>query len=62
VIDHQTLIARREIKWGETQDFDRRQHGYAKCQHKYRHEWKVFYTTPERKLTGQNFYTAGFAS
>ncbi|KAJ7768041.1 hypothetical protein B0H14DRAFT_3591830 [Mycena olivaceomarginata] len=51
VIDHQTLIACREIKWRETQDFDRRQHGYAKCQHKYRHEWKVLYSTPERKLT-----------
>ncbi|KAJ7804033.1 hypothetical protein B0H14DRAFT_2612850 [Mycena olivaceomarginata] len=51
LIDYQTLIARREIKWGETQDFYQRQHGYTKCLSMYRHEWKAFYTTPERKLT-----------
>ncbi|KAJ7834324.1 hypothetical protein B0H14DRAFT_2590913 [Mycena olivaceomarginata] len=42
LIDHQMLLARREIKWGETQYFDQRQH---------RHEWKALYTTPEHKLT-----------
>ncbi|KAJ7320708.1 hypothetical protein DFH08DRAFT_818967 [Mycena albidolilacea] len=51
LIDYQTLIARREIKWGETQDFYQRQHGYTKCLSMYRHEWKAPYTTPERKLT-----------
>jgi hypothetical protein len=61
VIDHQTLIVRREIKWGETQDFDQHQCGYAKCQHKYKHEWKALYTIPERKLMGKFLYTVDFA-
>jgi hypothetical protein len=26
---------------------------YRACQHMYRHEWKVVYTTSERKLTGE---------
>ncbi|KAJ7834533.1 hypothetical protein B0H14DRAFT_2590812 [Mycena olivaceomarginata] len=51
VIDYQTLIVRQEIKWGETRDFNQRQHSYVKCQYMYRHESKAFYTTPERKLT-----------
>ncbi|KAJ7304799.1 hypothetical protein DFH08DRAFT_976576 [Mycena albidolilacea] len=50
-IDRQTLLSRREIKMGESKDFFRRRHGYAKCQRRYRHEWKAMYTTPERKLT-----------
>ncbi|KAJ7128013.1 hypothetical protein C8R44DRAFT_733402 [Mycena epipterygia] len=51
LIDHQTLLAHREIKLGESWDFDQRLRGYVQCQQMYRHEWKVVYTTPERKLT-----------
>jgi hypothetical protein len=60
VTDHQTLLARREIKWGESKDFDQRQQGYAKCLQMYRHEWKAIYTTPERKLTGAFHFIVDF--
>ncbi|KAJ7760757.1 hypothetical protein B0H14DRAFT_3511064 [Mycena olivaceomarginata] len=51
LLDDQGLLSRREIKLGESQDFDQRLPGYRACQHMYRHEWKVVYTTSERKLT-----------
>ncbi|KAJ7300982.1 hypothetical protein DFH08DRAFT_827953 [Mycena albidolilacea] len=50
-IDYATLLARREIKLGECKDFGQRLCGYRACQQMYRHEWKAYYTTPERKLT-----------
>jgi hypothetical protein len=52
IIDYSTLLARREIKLGECRDFEQRLCGYRACQRMYRHEWKAYYTTPERKLTG----------
>ncbi|KAJ7121076.1 hypothetical protein C8R44DRAFT_877387 [Mycena epipterygia] len=51
LIDHQTLLAHREIKLGESGDFNQRLRGYVQCQQMYRHEWKAVYTTPECKLT-----------
>ncbi|KAJ7301288.1 hypothetical protein DFH08DRAFT_827695 [Mycena albidolilacea] len=51
LLDDQGLLSRREIKLGESQDFDQCLPGYRACQHMYRHEWKVVYTTSERKLT-----------
>ncbi|KAJ7702860.1 hypothetical protein B0H14DRAFT_3527146 [Mycena olivaceomarginata] len=50
-IDYPTLLARREIKLGECRDFKQRLCGYRACQRIYRHEWKAYCTTPERKLT-----------
>ncbi|KAJ7741616.1 hypothetical protein B0H14DRAFT_2637823 [Mycena olivaceomarginata] len=53
LLDYQGLLARREIKPGESQDFifDQCLPGYRLCQQMYRHEWKAVYTTSERKLT-----------
>ncbi|KAJ7323808.1 hypothetical protein DFH08DRAFT_1028562 [Mycena albidolilacea] len=51
LLDYQGLLARREIKPGESQDFDQCLPGYRPCQQMYRHEWKAVYTTSERKLT-----------
>ncbi|KAJ7745620.1 hypothetical protein B0H14DRAFT_2637096 [Mycena olivaceomarginata] len=51
LIDHQILLSHREIKMGESKDLVQRKQGYARCQRRYRHEWKAMYTTPERKLT-----------
>jgi hypothetical protein len=55
LINHQTLFARREIKWGKPNILISIKHGYAKCQYMYRHEWKALYTIPEHKLTGEIF-------
>ncbi|KAJ7799903.1 hypothetical protein B0H14DRAFT_3491123 [Mycena olivaceomarginata] len=52
LLDYQGLLARREIKPGESpKDFDQCLPGYRPCQQMYRHEWKAVYTTSERKLT-----------
>ncbi|KAJ7861727.1 hypothetical protein B0H14DRAFT_2575853 [Mycena olivaceomarginata] len=51
IIYYQSLIVHREIKLGESRDFEQHQHRYGQCQHLYRHEWKALYTTPEHKLT-----------
>jgi hypothetical protein len=53
LINHTTLLSRREIKLGESLDFGQRLNGYRPCQQLYRHEWNAIYTTPERKLTGE---------
>jgi hypothetical protein len=53
LIDHTTLLSRRKIKLGESLDFGQRLCGYRPCQQLYRHEQKVIYTTPKRKLTGE---------
>ncbi|KAJ7669693.1 hypothetical protein B0H14DRAFT_2657768 [Mycena olivaceomarginata] len=49
-IDHPTLLARREIKLGESPDFGQRLCGYRPCKQMYRHEWKAVYTTREQHL------------
>ncbi|KAJ7768036.1 hypothetical protein B0H14DRAFT_2632941 [Mycena olivaceomarginata] len=51
LIDHTMLLSRRGIKLEENLDFGQRLCGYRPCQQLYRHEWKVIYTTPERKST-----------
>jgi hypothetical protein len=53
LIDHTTLLSQRKINLGESLDFGQRLCGYRPCQQLYRHELKVIYTTPERKLTGE---------
>jgi hypothetical protein len=59
LIDHQILLSW-EIKLGESKDLVQRRHGYVQCQRRYRHEWKVMYTTPEHKLMGEFSPDVGF--
>ncbi|KAJ7164125.1 hypothetical protein C8R46DRAFT_1220641 [Mycena filopes] len=50
-ITRRMLLSRREIKWGESKDFDRRRPEYVGCTVQYELTWIATYTTPERKLS-----------